>query len=106
MINEPETDDAVARTAGGVAGDPRAPTTLPRRLFSFVRACSPIAQGFLGAALCALLILVGFWTLQRYHEFVVMRDVVGQVQQVFAQQQQQQAAAKAQAEAASKKPTP
>jgi hypothetical protein len=79
MWTEPESAPAVARTGGIVAGDPRAHTSLLRRLRAFLRACSPILQGFLGALLLLVLYLAGSWTLARYTEFTVMRSVVSQI---------------------------
>lgn len=67
--------------------------------WSRLRRLTPVWQGFLGCVLALALYTAGSWTIQRYREFVVMRDVVNQVQQIFAQQQQ---AARAQAD--SKKP--
>lgn len=58
------------------------------RLWSLLRSCAPIAQGMIGALVILALYLAGAWTWTRYQEFLVMRQVVGQILQ---QQQQQQA---------------
>lgn len=61
------------------------------RLWTWCRTLAPVAQGFLGALLAAVLCYAGWWTYTRYTEFVIMRTVIGQI---IENSQKQQAAQK------------
>jgi hypothetical protein len=49
------------------------------QLWLRLRRLAPMVQGIAGALLVLVLYLVVSWTLQRWHEFVVMRNVVAQI---------------------------
>lgn len=42
-------------------------------------ALTPFLQGLLGAFVCVVIVGSGYWLYQRYSEFVVIRQVVGQI---------------------------
>lgn len=50
-----------------------------KQIWGYVKAATPVAQGFLGAALFAVVVYSGLWVRDRYSEFTIMRQVVGQL---------------------------
>jgi len=50
-----------------------------RRTWTRLRALAPVAQGFLGALLCAVLIGSGLWLYREWTTWTVVKQVVAQI---------------------------